>query len=61
MERRTGEGGEEGRRAQEEPRAWLGARRVEGGEEREGAREEGTQEEDRASEKRVSYWIFVLY
>jgi hypothetical protein len=61
MERRTGEGGEEGRRAQEEARAWLGARRVEGGEGGEGAQEEGTQEEARASEKRVSYWIFVLY
>ena len=50
MEKRTGEGGEEGRHAQEEARARLGARRAEGGEGGEGAREEA-----RASEKRVSY------
>jgi hypothetical protein len=37
MERRTGEGGEEGRHAQEEARARLGAHRVEGGEGGEGA------------------------
>jgi len=58
MERRTREGGE-GRCAQEEARAWLGAHKVEGGEGGEGAREEGTWEEARASEKRLSYYLHL--
>ena len=56
-----GEGGEGGRSAQEEARAQSFAHRVEGGEGGEGAREEGTRQEARALEKRVSYWISVLY